>query len=109
MRFFVSCQDRPNSAQLRKRLRPDHLAYMIAARHDLVFGGPVMDDDMERTLGSMFVIEKPDRQAVDAFLANEPYFRNGLFESVVVRVVNVMVPEAFPGALELELEKETSL
>ena len=86
-----------------------HLEYMIAAKDDLIIGGPVRTDDMSTTLGSMFVIEKNSRNEVDEFLKNEPYYKNGLFESVIIRAIDIMVPERLPGFLSQELARERKL
>lgn len=109
MKFYVSCIDRPNASALRQKLRVSHLQYMIAAKDEIAFGGPVKTDEMNQTLGSMFVIEKPNREEVEAFLENEPYFKNGLFETVQIHAINVMVPERKPGFLNAELERELKM
>lgn len=106
MKFIITCVDAPGLADLRKQLRPSHLEYMIAAKDQIVFGGPVRTDDLSSTLGSVLVLEKGNRAAVEEFLRDEPYFKSGLFESVVVRAIDLMVPEQKTGFLEEELMRE---
>ena len=100
--MFVYCLDRPGTQDLRIATRPAHLEYMIAARDRLVFGGPLLSDD-GTTIGSMFVLSADDRAQVEAFLADEPYVRAGLFEQVAIHPMVRMVPEAPPGRLDTEL------
>ncbi len=106
MLFCVLCIDRPGSAALRAATRAEHLEYMIAARGALRYGGPLTSDDGTLSLGSVFVIDLPDRRAVDAFLAAEPYCVARLFQSVSVLAMRQMVPEAVPGFLDRELSRE---
>lgn len=106
MLFSVVCIDKPGSAALRAVTRADHLDYMIAAAESLRYGGPLVTDDGSVSIGSLFVIELPTRRDVGAFLAEEPYCRSGLFQTVTVTAIRQMVPEASPGLLRQELARE---
>lgn len=106
MHFLVTCIDRADGAALRRRTRAVHLEYMIAHQGLIVSGGPLRSDDGTATIGSAFIIDLPDRAAVDDFLAREPYARAGLFDSVSVVRIALMVPESRPGLLMDELERE---
>lgn len=106
MLFCVTCIDKPNSAVLRAATRAVHLEYMIAAAERLRYGGPLIDEQSGGSAGSLFVIDLPGRAELDAFLADEPYNRGGLFQSVTVRVIRQMVPEISPGFLLQELARE---
>jgi hypothetical protein len=44
----------------------------------------------------------PDRAALDAYLADDPYFRERIFESVQIWESRRMVPEREPGFLKAE-------
>jgi len=85
---------------------PAHLEYMIAVKHKIIFGGPFRSDDMAETLGSLIVMDMPNREAVNIFLQDEPYFKNGVFESVIVRAIDIMIPERNPNFLAQELDRE---
>lgn len=105
MPFHIHCHDDPHKPGLRERLRAAHLEYMIAHRDLILFGGPMKDAD-GRSIGSTFALRYETREQVDAFLAAEPYFVNGLFRSVEVNPMAVMVPEVHPGFLDEELERQ---
>ena len=79
---------------------------MIAVKHKIIFGGPFRSDDMAETLGSLIVMDMPNREAVNIFLQDEPYFKNGVFESVIVRAIDIMIPERNPNFLAQELDRE---
>lgn len=104
MPFVVHCIDRPNASGLRQRTRTEHLEYMIAHEECIAFGGPLQSDDGSRVIGSLMVLTYDTREAVDAFLAAEPYTRAGLFAELKVSRLRQMVPENPPGLLRRELE-----
>ncbi|MEM6462024.1 MAG: YciI family protein [Pseudomonadota bacterium] len=106
MAFHIYCIDDPAKSDLRLETRPEHLRYMIAHKDRILFGGPIKNEPDGPTVGSAFALGYETRAEVDSFLENEPYFLAGLFESVVVRFIAIMVPEHNPGFLEKELERE---
>ncbi|WP_186394367.1 YciI family protein [Stappia sp. TSB10GB4] len=109
MPYVVYCIDRPDAGDLRRRTRAVHLEYMIAHQSQVLFGGPLQSEDGSRVLGSLMVLAFDDRQAVEAFLADEPYAQAGLFSSVGVHRLRQMVPEHPPGLLLSELARERAL
>jgi uncharacterized protein YciI len=85
--FFVLIgRDRLATGPLRQSLRPAHQAHFFAPRPDCrgVAGGPLLDDAGEQMVGSLLVFEAVDRAAVDRFVADDPYTRAGLFETVEI-------------------------
>jgi hypothetical protein len=48
-------------------------------------GGPTLDEAGEEMRGTMLVIEADSIEAVRAFLADDPYCREGLFASMEIR------------------------
>jgi hypothetical protein len=56
-------------------------------------------------IGSLFVFDIADRAALDAHLAADPYFREGIFETVEIYESRWMVPEREPGFLAAEAER----
>jgi uncharacterized protein YciI len=51
---------------------------------DVVMGGPLVSDGGETTLGSLIMLEAPDRAAADAFSRADPFRRNGVWDRVQV-------------------------
>ena len=56
-------------------------------------------------VGSLFVFDVPDRAALDAYLADDPYFNPGIFDTVEIWESRWMVPEREPGFLAAEAER----
>ena len=101
MHFVVIGRDK--DASLRLRLRAEHLEFIADRQAAIIYSGPLLEDG--RMVGSLFLFELPDRAALDAALADDPYFREELFETVEVFETRRMVPESEPGALRREAER----
>lgn len=102
MNFVVIGRDKGDGA-LRRRHRPDHLVFVEGWQGKIVYAGPLIDAG--KMVGSLFVFDLPDRAALDAYLAEDPYFRESIFESVEIFESRWMVPEREPGALRAEAQK----
>jgi uncharacterized protein YciI len=84
MLFALICTDRPASLDVRLASRPQHLAYLETFAQKLVHAGALLDAD-GRPCGSLLIIDVADRSEAEGFAAGDPYSRNGLFESAVIR------------------------
>ena len=80
--YALFCIDKPDSAELRKATRDDHLAY-VAQTGVVEQAGALLDDD-ERMIGSLIILDVPDMAAAQHWGGNDPYFQAGLFESVTL-------------------------
>lgn len=89
MFFAVICDDKPGALEVRKANRAAHLDY-IAATGVVAQAGPLLDDDGVMR-GSLLVLDVPDRGAAEAWAADDPYARAGLFERVEIRAWNRVI------------------
>lgn len=98
MIFMIRLLDKPQAADLRDRVRPEHKAYLAKAADRLAFGGPLVADDGKTMVGSLLAIDFDDREAAQAWLADEPFTRAGLYASTeVLAFVNLWPQKAgFP-------------
>ncbi|MBO6518946.1 MAG: YciI family protein [Rhodospirillales bacterium] len=85
MHFVIYCLDKPDHAHVRADNRPAHVEYLKASAGKIVCAGPMLTDDGEGMIGSTLVMEFADRAEADAWAANDPYAKAGLFESVSIR------------------------
>lgn len=90
--FVAYCIDKPNALDLRMANRPDHLEFIKAKGAMVRLAGPFLSDAGEMT-GSMIVLDAPDLAAAEAFCAEDPYARAGLFQRVDIRVWRVSIGE----------------
>ncbi len=109
MPFAVLCLDRPDTSHMRTAARLAHLEYINPHRAKMQIGGALLDDDGDARIGMIFAIDLPSREAVQAFMRDEPYNKAGIFESVVIRRINIVYPEADPAVFDGLLEHERRL
>jgi len=85
MLYMLYGIDGPDGEERRKIARPAHFAYLEKHRDKLVIGGATLksDDDDART-GSVLIINVPDRAAAEAFAADEPLRKQGVFRSYTI-------------------------
>ena len=84
MLFVIAGFDRPGALELRQKVRPAHLGYLESRAAQIKLGGPFLDED-DQPIGSMLIVEAADQAAAEAFIADDPYHREGVFERVEIR------------------------
>ncbi len=87
MQFLVVAKDGSDEGALarRQKTRPTHLesiAPLVDAGNVLV--GGAMLDDAGNMIGSMLLVEFPDREGVDAWLARDPYVTDEVWRDIEV-------------------------
>ncbi|PPE69974.1 hypothetical protein IS481_00545 [Caldimonas thermodepolymerans] len=105
MEFVIYALDKPGDGQPRQQVRAAHLRVAMAHAEHFIFAGPLLGED-GHPRGSLYVLRFEDRAALDAYMAQDPYFSAGVYESVTVWPSRQVVPEALPGALQAELERQ---
>jgi uncharacterized protein YciI len=91
MQFMAYCLDKLGALEVRMANRPKHVEYLTSYNDKLVFAGPLLDG--EAMIGTLVVLDVADRAAMDKFLANDPYAKAGLFQSVSVHGVKKVFPK----------------
>ena len=85
MLFIATCVDKPQSLDTRLANRPAHLAYLEGLGSKVKIGGAMLADDLKTPVGSVLIFEGDSETAIRAILAEDPYARAGLFDSVTVK------------------------
>ena len=81
MHFVFHCTDKPDSAAVRAANRPAHLERHADA---ILAGGPLLGEDGVSAVGSLLILDFPDRAAAERFAADDPYAKAGLFAVVTI-------------------------
>ena len=81
---MIDATDAPGRADLRRQVRPDHLAYVEANVRRLLAAGAKLSDDGETALGTFYIIDTDERGVAEAFAAADPYSKAGVFGTVTV-------------------------
>ena len=92
MQFAIHCLDKTGHAKLRADTRPAHLDYLNKNMPHIVIAGPLLDDAGEAPIGSLLIMDFPDRAGVDGFAAGDPYGKAGLFASVRITPWRKVIP-----------------
>ncbi len=83
--FFIRAMYKPESLDLREAAMDAHLAHVRAHREQIQFAGPFLSDDGTTPIGTMCVIDVPDRAAAEAYVAADGYAQAGLLEEPDIR------------------------
>lgn len=82
MRYVVHCIDHEGGLPRRLANYEAHKAYLASGSVKTVVSGPLVADDGETMIGSMFIFEADDKKAVVDFNANDPFSKAGLWADV---------------------------
>ena len=80
MLIALIARDKKGALQVRMDNRPAHVDYLKASGGTVFQAGPLMIDG--EMAGSLVILNVEDRGAAEAWAANDPYARAGLFGSV---------------------------
>ena len=92
MLFTIFCIDKPGMAETRAAAMPGHVEYLT--EQNLVkniISGPLMDDAMENIIGSLYIVDAPDRGAIEEFKKDDPLVAADIWQSVEIRAFNKRV------------------
>ncbi len=92
MLYVLVCEDRTGAESLRQSTRDQHLAWM-GTQSGVRLAGPLLSDDGEHMLGSLFMVEAQGREDVEAFNAADPYTRAGLWQTVTIYPFRQVIPK----------------
>lgn len=99
MIYIFHLVDKPDSAELRLRIRPEHKAYLAQKAEQIAFAGPLVAEDGQTMIGSLLAIDFDSLSAAQAWLADEPFTRAGLYASSSVHAFLNLWPQkaGFPA------------
>ena len=82
MLFAFTGLDKPDSLQLRTDTRPPHLEFLTKTPDGIVvrLASPRLNEE-GKPIGSLVVIEAPDKASAEAFFASDPYAKVDLFQA----------------------------
>jgi uncharacterized protein YciI len=78
MLYIIYQEDGPGSAAIRQRVKQAHFDYLEEHKDILVLGGAML------AVGSVLILNVPNRAAAEKFSANEPLRNAGVFKSVKI-------------------------
>ena len=90
MQVMIKALDGANILDRRMEVRPRHLENLNKVRGKVVCAGGLLDKE-GKMKGSVLILDLPDKQALDAYLAAEPYIIERVWEKVEVETMNVVL------------------
>lgn len=109
MLFAIARRDKPGMGEKRAELLEAHAAYQKGFMDRITFGGGLVADGTDvdsfeygpegirDVTGNILVLDVPDREAAEAFHANDPYTLGGVFETVIIEPFLQRVPPLSGG------------
>jgi uncharacterized protein len=85
MLYAIICTDKPNSVEVRKANRPQHLDYLRGLGGKVVLAGPFTAEDGQTMIGSLIVVDADSSAEARKLADGDPFVKAGLFETVDVR------------------------
>jgi uncharacterized protein len=87
MLFAIHAVDKPGALETRLAKYDAHKAFLSdtsAFGLRIVMSGPLTADDGSTMIGSLFLVEAPDRGAVERFNGADPFHHAGIWERVTI-------------------------
>ena len=87
MLFVIHATDKKDGIRTRAkfyRAHRTHLDHATAEGVHILVAGPLVADDGETPIGSLFIVESKDRATVEAFCRVDPYRVDGVWETVEI-------------------------
>jgi uncharacterized protein YciI len=87
MFFVLHAFDKSGALDMRLANYDAHKAFLSdtsAYRVSIIMSGPLVADDGKTMIGSLMILEAPDRAAVEAFNRADPFYAAGIWEKVQI-------------------------
>ena len=91
MLFVIHCTDKKHHLQVRTDNRSAHIDYLKSYGKKLHAAGPTLSDDGTMN-GSVIILELENLADAEAFTANDPYNKAGLFADVTISAWKKVLP-----------------
>ena len=90
MQFVFIAYDGEGMLERRMAVRPRHLEGMAALGSHVICAGGLLDEE-GKMKGSALIMEFENRDELEAYLANEPYVQEHVWEKIEVERMNVVI------------------
>ena len=84
MHWLVKCRSKPATDALRESTLDAHRNFLDGYAEGTWYSGPLFTDDNKNAIGSLRLIEFPDRAAALSYINADPYTKAGIFQSICI-------------------------
>ncbi|MEP4379291.1 MAG: YciI family protein [Alphaproteobacteria bacterium] len=103
--WFIRSMYAPGAAEKREAAMEPHLAHQAKYREFMHFAGPILTDDGSSPLGTMCIIELPDRATAEAYVFGDGFAKAGMLEPpTITRFVSSKRLKYFDRAPDPDLQ-----
>ena len=95
MQFIIKALDGEGMLEKRMEVRPAHLEGMKKMNSHIILAGGILDEE-GKMKGSLLVVEFSSCEEVDEYLANEPYVKANVWQTIEVEQMNVVILNSRP-------------
>ena len=91
MLFAIHALDHDGAVERRLANYEAHKSYLTASPTKMVVSGPLLADDGETMIGSLFIVEAESKDEVIAFNRADPFAKADVWKSVEIHAFNKRV------------------
>ena len=84
MHWLIKCRSKPDTDALRLATIDAHRHFLDGYPEVTWYSGPLFTDDNKNAIGSLRLIEFPDRGAALAYINADPYTKAGIFQGITI-------------------------
>lgn len=89
---MILTEDVADGPAIRAAVRQDHLEWLTKPSPvSVMSAGPWLDDSTSAMRGSLLIVKAPSREALESWLAQDPYARAGLPKTIDVRPFKLVI------------------
>mgnify|MGYP001158137420 FL=1 len=90
MHFVIFCIDKPGITR-DPAVMQAHIDYLNQSPIKNVMSGPLTNDDGEGVIGSLYIVEAKNREAIEDFQKDDPLFKANYWQTTEIRAFNKRV------------------
>lgn len=85
MLCFIHAIDKQGKEELRQSLLSEQIGYVNSADNiKIILAGPLSNQNEGDVTGSLLIVDAKNRNEVDEFINETPFFKNGLWGKIMV-------------------------
>ena len=85
MPYMIETFDKPDSQDVRKANRAEHLVYLDRIKDKLLACGGKLNDDGSDAGGGLYVLDVDTRAEAEALIQADPFYKAGLFARIEIK------------------------
>ena len=90
MQFLIRAYDGAGKLEKRMEVRPRHLEGMQKLSDHIISAGGLLDE-AGKMKGSALIMDFESREELDAYIAQEPYVLENVWERIEIEPINVVI------------------